>query len=103
MMFFLSLRFKNLLRLSSCSGFFHSTVRGRGGRGPHTRLNAARTLETLKSEGRLLTAGPNPLPDNPERVSGSLIVAQFASLDAAEAWAEDDPYVHAGVYMRSAD
>lgn len=37
-------------------------------------------LETLKSEGRLLTAGPNLLPDNPERVSGSLIVAQFESL-----------------------
>lgn len=55
-------------------------------------------LEALLTAGRLLTAGPNPLPDNPERVSGSLIVAQFASLDAAEAWAEDDPYVHAGVY-----
>lgn len=55
-------------------------------------------LETLKSEGRLLTAGPNLLPDNPERVSGSLIVAQFESLDAAQAWAEDDPYVHVGVY-----
>ena len=47
-------------------------------------------LETLKSEGRLLTAGPNPLPEDPNRVSGSLI--------AAQAWAEDDPYVHAGVY-----
>ena len=34
-------------------------------------------LEELKAQGRLLTAGPNPLPDNPERVSGSLIVAQF--------------------------
>ena len=55
-------------------------------------------LEVLKSEGRLLTAGPNPLPENPNRVSGSLIVAQFESLDAAQAWAEDDPYVHAGVY-----
>ena len=42
-------------------------------------------LETLKSE-------------DPNRVSGSLIVAQFESLDAAQAWAEDDPYVHAGVY-----
>ena len=50
------------------------------------------------SNGRLLTAGPNPLPEDPNRVSGSLIVAQFESLDAAQAWAEDDPYVHAGVY-----
>ncbi len=55
-------------------------------------------LEALKAEGRLITAGPNPLPDNPERVSGSLIVAQFASLDDAQAWAETDPYVDAGVY-----
>ncbi len=37
-------------------------------------------LETLKSEGRLLTAGPNPLPEDSNRVSGSLIVAQFESL-----------------------
>lgn len=55
-------------------------------------------LEALKAEGRLLTAGPNPLPDNPERVSGSLIIAQFESLDAVQQWAEQDPYVDAGVY-----
>ena len=55
-------------------------------------------LEALQQEGRLLTAGPNLLPDNPERVSGSLIIAQFASLDEAQAWAEQDPYVDAGVY-----
>ena len=55
-------------------------------------------LEALQAEGRLLTAGPNPLPDNPERVSGSLIVAKFASLDEAQEWAEQDPYVAAGVY-----
>ena len=56
-MFFLSLRFKNLLRLSSCSGFFHSTVRGRGGRCPHTRLNAARTF--LRKGGNRASAPPN--------------------------------------------
>ncbi|MDO5068693.1 YciI family protein [Neisseria sp. Dent CA1/247] len=55
-------------------------------------------LEALQSEGRLLTAGPNPLPDNPDQVSGSLIIAQFASLDDAQTWAEQDPYVDAGVY-----
>ena len=55
-------------------------------------------LEALQQAGRLLTAGPNPLPDNPERVSGSLIIAQFASLDDAQVWAEQDPYVAAGVY-----
>lgn len=55
-------------------------------------------LEALKAEGRLLTAGPTPLPDNPDRVSGSLIIASFASLDDAQSWAEQDPYVDAGVY-----
>lgn len=55
-------------------------------------------LEALQTEGRLLTAGPNPMPDNPERMSGSLIIAQFASLDDAQTWAEQDPYVDAGVY-----
>ena len=55
-------------------------------------------LEALHQENRLLCAGPNPLPDNPNVMSGSLIVADFADLDAAEAWAGEDPYVHAGVY-----
>lgn len=55
-------------------------------------------LEALQSEGRLLTAGPNPLPDNPDQVSGSLIIAQFTSLDDAQTWAEQDPYVDACVY-----
>lgn len=62
------------------------------------RPDHLKRLEALKAEGRLLIAGPNPLPDNPERVSGSLVVAQFESLDAAQEWAENDPYVHAGVY-----
>ncbi|MCP1659934.1 YciI family protein [Neisseria perflava] len=62
------------------------------------RPDHLKRLETLKNEGRLITAGPNPLPDNPERVSGSLIVAKFESLDAAQEWAEQDPYVDAGVY-----
>ena len=55
-------------------------------------------LEALHQENRLLCAGPNPLPDNPSVMSGSLIVADFPDLDAAEAWAGEDPYVHAGVY-----
>lgn len=55
-------------------------------------------LEQLKAQGDLLTAGPTPLPENPERVSGSLIIAKFEDLDAAQAWAESDPYVDAGVY-----
>ena len=55
-------------------------------------------LEALHRENRLLCAGPNPLPDNPSVMSGSLIVADFPDLDAAEAWAGEDPYVQAGVY-----
>lgn len=59
-------------------------------------------LEQLKREGRLLLAGPFPAVDSsdpgPAGFSGSLIVAEFDSLSAAEAWADADPYVAAGVY-----
>jgi uncharacterized protein len=59
-------------------------------------------LQQLQHEGRLLLAGPFPAIDSsdpgPAGFSGSLIVAAFASLDAARAWAEADPYVAAGVY-----
>ncbi|QMT30524.1 YciI family protein [Alysiella filiformis] len=55
-------------------------------------------LQALQAEGRLLIAGPNPMPDDETTMSGSLIVADFPDLDAAQAWAEADPYVDAGVY-----
>ena len=59
-------------------------------------------LEALLAEGRLLLAGPFPAIDaeqpGPAGFSGSLIVAEFASLADAEAWAAADPYVNAGVY-----
>ncbi|MFZ5561315.1 MAG: YciI family protein [Pseudomonadota bacterium] len=59
-------------------------------------------LEQLKSEGRLLLAGPHPAIDseNPGTAgfSGSLVVAEFDSLSDAEAWAAADPYKEAGVY-----
>ncbi|EAT13928.1 YciI family protein [Bermanella marisrubri] len=61
-------------------------------------------LETLKQEGRLILAGPHPLADTedaPEAgFSGSLVVAEFDSLDAAKSWADADPYVAAGVYAK---
>lgn len=61
-------------------------------------------LEALRSEGRLLLAGPHPLLDceDPGEAgfSGSLIVARFDSLATAEAWAAADPYVAAGVYAQ---
>jgi len=59
-------------------------------------------LHTLRDAGRLLLAGPFPALDTPDPgpagFSGSLIVAEFESLAAAEAWAEADPYRRAGVY-----
>lgn len=59
-------------------------------------------LKLLQEEGRLLMAGPFPAMDSPDPGSagydGSLIIAEFGDLAAAEAWAADDPYVSAGVY-----
>ncbi len=61
-------------------------------------------LQALQAEGRLILAGPCPAIDSPEPgpagFSGSVIVAEFASLEAAKAWAAADPYVSAGVYER---
>jgi uncharacterized protein YciI len=61
-------------------------------------------LEQLKREGRLLLAGPHPAVDaeDPGKAgfTGSLIVAEFKSLDDARAWADADPYVTAGVFTR---
>jgi uncharacterized protein YciI len=63
-------------------------------------------LQTLQDEGRLLLAGPFPAVDAADPglagFTGSLIVAEFASLEAAEAWAAADPYVAAGVYAQVA-
>ncbi len=59
-------------------------------------------LQSLRDQGRLLLAGPLPAVDaedpGPAGFSGSLIVAEFDDLAAAQAFADADPYVHAGVY-----
>jgi uncharacterized protein YciI len=59
-------------------------------------------LNELKAAGRLILAGPFPAIDSedpgPAGFSGSLIVAEFESLDAAQHWADADPYIQAGVY-----
>ena len=59
-------------------------------------------LETLRAQGRLLVAGPFPALDTPDPgeagFQGSLVIAEFDSLEQAKAWAEADPYVAAGVY-----
>ena len=59
-------------------------------------------LEQLKNEGRLVLAGPHPAIDSNDPgtagFTGSLVVAEFESLQAAEQWAAADPYTAAGVY-----
>ena len=61
-------------------------------------------LNALRDQGRLILAGPHPAIDTEDPgdagFSGSLIVAEFTSLEDAEAWASDDPYQHAGVYAK---
>lgn len=54
-------------------------------------------LQQLKDEGRLVLAGPHPAEDG-EGFTGSLVVAEFDSLQAAHDWADADPYRDAGVY-----
>lgn len=62
-------------------------------------------LQELKAQDRLLIAGPLPAVDleDPAEAgfTGSLVVAQFESLELAKAWAAADPYIAAGVYANS--
>ncbi len=61
-------------------------------------------LTALQSAGRLVLAGPHPTIDSedpgPAGFSGSLVVAEFPSLDDAQSWADADPYMAAGVYAQ---
>ena len=61
-------------------------------------------LQDLTAAGRLLIAGPHPAIDSEDPGSagftGSLVVTEFASLADAQAWADADPYVSAGVYQQ---
>jgi uncharacterized protein len=61
-------------------------------------------LNLLAAEDRLLIAGPHPAVDSSDPgeagFSGSLVVAEFDSLEQAKAWADADPYVAADVYQR---
>ena len=60
-------------------------------------------LQILKDQGRLLIAGPHPAIDSEdpgaEGFTGSLVVAEFESLTEAQTWADEDPYIEAGVYQ----
>lgn len=55
-------------------------------------------LEALHGQNRLVLAGPTPVTHGQPAMSGSLIVAHFDDLPSAQAWAEEDPYIQAGVY-----
>ena len=61
-------------------------------------------ISALVDAGRLVLAGPHPAIDSPDPgsagFSGSLIVAEFASLEEAQAWADEDPYIAADVYAQ---
>lgn len=61
-------------------------------------------LQSLQDEGRLILAGPHPAIDNIDPGSagftGSLIVAEFTELAQAQSWADEDPYIEAGVYKQ---
>ena len=84
-------------------------IEGHDGAGVLERRLAARQqhlarLVELRDQGRLLVAGPCPAIDaedpGPAGFSGSIVIAEFESLEDAQAWADADPYVAAGVYVR---
>ena len=66
------------------------------------RAEHLKRLEQLRDEGRLILAGPHPAIDSddpgPAGFTGSLVVAEFDSLEDARRWANADPYLAAGVY-----
>lgn len=75
----------------------HSLEKRRQNRSAHVSR-----LQQLKYAGRLMLAGPHPAIDNddpgPAGFTGSLIIAEFDDFDAAQSWANLDPYLSAGIY-----
>lgn len=61
-------------------------------------------VHALQKEGRLVVAGPHPAVDSADPgeagFTGSLIIAEFSDLESARRWADEDPYVTAGVYKK---
>ncbi len=62
-------------------------------------------LEQLKTDGKLVVAGPHPAIDSNDPgtagFTGSLVIAEFSSLADAQCWADADPYIQAGVYQET--
>lgn len=95
---FMSLRGGNLLYYAIISEDIENSLpRRQSARPAHLQR-----LQQLADAGRLLLAGPHPAVDSDDPgeagFSGSLVVAEFDDLAAAQAWADADPYVDAGVY-----
>ena len=63
-----------------------------------TRTEHIERLQALSREDRLVIAGPTPIEHGKSDMSGSLIIAEFDSIEAAQAWANDEPYLRDGVY-----
>lgn len=86
-----------MLYMIQCDDVESSLPLRRGARAAHLAR-----LEALRDAGRLVLAGPLPAVDNDDPgeagFTGSLVVAEFPSLEDAKAWAEADPYLAAGVY-----
>ena len=66
------------------------------------RADHVARLNQLRDSGRLIIAGPNPAIDSDDPgdagFSGSIIIAEFDSLQAAQDWADGDPYIESGAY-----
>ena len=63
-----------------------------------TRTEHLARLQVLDAEQRLLVAGPTPIEHGQSAMSGSIVIAEFNSLDAAQEWASAEPYLRDGVY-----
>lgn len=76
-----------------------SLERRKGARDAHLQR-----LQELAKDGRVLVAGPHPAVDaddpGPAGFTGSLVIVDFPSIADAQAWADNDPYVEAGVYAK---
>ena len=63
-----------------------------------TRTEHLARLQALDSEQRLIIAGPTPIEHGQNEMSGSIVIAKFESLEAAQAWASAEPYLRDGIY-----
>ena len=63
-----------------------------------TRAEHVERLQALDHDNRLIIAGPTPIEHGKDEMSGSLIIADFDSVEAAQSWANDEPYLRDGVY-----